>query len=101
MTKRRPGEMTTLETRAEANEQVDRNQRYSQIIHILKAHGRGMTAKEIAVSMFNVGYTQTKDRNNSAPRLTELMEMGKVEPIGKTTCQYTGKTVTVYQLRSE
>ena len=99
MIKRNYGEMTTLETRSQANESIDKNTRYKQILRILKEYGRGMTAKEISVSMFNCGFTPDRDRNHVSPRLTELMGMGYVEPIGKTTCQYTGKTVTVFRLR--
>ena len=35
MIERRPGEITTLETRAAANEEVDRNLRYKQILEIM------------------------------------------------------------------
>lgn len=101
MTRRRLGEYTTLEARAESNETVNKNKRYSQILCIMKEYGKGMTAKEISVSMFNLGFTPDRDRNHVSPRLTELMEKGIVEPIGKTTCQYTGKTVTVFRLRGE
>ena len=63
-----------------------------------KRHLRGLTAKEIAVMMFKKGYVPTSERNHSAPRLTEMSQNGVVEPIGKTKCEYTGKTVTVYAL---
>lgn len=95
------GEVPQFETRAEANNSIDKNTRYKQILRILKEYGRGMTAKEISVSMFNCGFIPDRDRNHVSPRLTELMGMGYVEPIGKTTCQYTGKTVTVFRLRGE
>ena len=96
---RRAGEMTTLDTRGEAHESVDKKKRYSQIIECLIESRIGLTAKEIAVIMMQKGYIPTSERNFTAPRLTEMMEQGVVEPIGKTTCQYTGKTVTVYALR--
>ena len=57
-----------------------------------------MTAKEIAVEMFNRGYIPTSERNFAAPRLTELSRNGVVEPVGKQRCKYTGKTVCVYAL---
>lgn len=97
MTERKPGEYTPYETRAEANETVDRQERYRQIIEIL---GEGpMTAKEVAVRMKEKGYTGSDDRNCAAPRLTELTHKGRVEPIGSTKCRFTGKTVTVYAIR--
>lgn len=93
---RRAGEIVTLDTRGEANETVDRQKRYAQIIDILRGHE--MTAKEVAVEMYKKGLIPTSERNFTAPRLTELSQNGIVEPIGKKKCQYTGKTVAVYQL---
>lgn len=87
-----------MEARAAANETVDRQTRYRQIIECLEDRGPS-TAKEIAVWMCLAGQATTSDRNLSAPRLTELCETGMVEPVGKTKCRYTGKTVTVYGLR--
>lgn len=99
MIERRPGEITTLETRAAANEEVDRNLRYRQIIEVLGlVYPDGLTAKEIAVMMRRRGYIPTSERNFTAPRLTELGKRGVVEPIGKTTCFYTGRRVTVWGL---
>lgn len=97
MIKRKYGESTTQETRAEAHEKVDKKKRYRQIMECLK-EGSPLTAKEVAVMMFNKGYVPTQERNHSAPRLTELSTMGIVEPIGKKRCSYTGKTVTVYDI---
>ena len=99
------GEFTTLETRADANETVDRAKRYSQIIECLcearKSNMSGLTAKEIAVMMQRKGYIPTSERNFVSPRLTELGHNGKVEPIGKARCTYTGKRVTVWRLRDD
>ena len=95
MINRRYGEAITIDTRSEANETVNKNLRYMQILEIL--HGAEMTAKEIAVEMRRKGYTPTDERNYAAPRLTELCRTGKVEPVGKKTCEYTGKTVAVYR----
>ena len=89
--------MITNECRRNANETVDRMKRYMQIKEILK--GRMMSAKEVAVEMYKRGYTDSAERNYSAPRLTELeMRYGLVKVVGKKKCQYTGKMVSVYQL---
>ena len=95
------GTVPTLETRAEANEKVDKKRRYAQIIECLSEardglHLNGLTAKEIAVMMMKKGYIPTSERNFVSPRLTELGHGGVVEPIGKTICKYTGKTVSVW-----
>ena len=97
MIRRKPGEIPSLETRSEANESIDKNKRYKQIIDVLH-DGKEMTAKEIAVEMCNRGYIPTSERNFTAPRLTELSKCGVVEPVGKQRCAYTGKTVCVYGL---
>lgn len=97
MEKRRYGEYTTLETRNEAHEQVDKGKRYKEILECLGKEK--LTAKEIAVKMFHKGYIPTTERNFTAPRLTELSKEGIVEPVGKKKCQYTGKTVAVYEVR--
>lgn len=95
--KRRLGEYPPKETRAEANETVNREKRYRQILDILD--GNEMTAKEVAVEMCRRGYVPTSERNFTAPRLTELQQRGVVEAIGKKKCQYTNKTVAVYRIR--
>ena len=98
MERRKAGEMTTLDTRGESNESVERQRRHSQIIECFEECPE-MTAKECAVMLMKKGYIPTSERNFTAPRLTELSQMGIVEPIGKKMCQYTGKTVAVYALR--
>lgn len=97
MEERRYGENTSLETRHESYEKIDKSKRYMQIKQILKEYG-SLTAKQIAILMNKKGFTSNDDRNNSAPRLTELCIAGEVEIIGKTKCEYTGKTVSVYQI---
>lgn len=69
--------------------------RYEQILHRLQ--GREMTAKEIAVEMFELEMMPSMERNYTAPRLTELEKMGLVEAISKKKCKYTGKMVAVYE----
>lgn len=88
-----------LETRREAYESIDTRKRYKEILSILK--GNKMTAKEIAVEMKNRGYSSTDERNLTAPRLHELMGLGKVECIGKVKCSYSGKNVGVYKCTEE
>lgn len=98
MIERKAGEIPTLDTIGEAHDSVDKKKRYSQIIECLEI-GQEMTAKEIAVMMMQKGYIPTSERNFTAPRLTEMMMRGIVEPVGKKKCKYTGQTVTVYALR--
>ena len=94
---RRPGEYPPFDTRAEAHDGVDKSKRYQQICEVLKRFPK-LTAKQIAVIMCKRGMIPTSERNFTAPRLTEMTERGIVEPVGRTVCEYTGKTVTVYAL---
>ncbi len=97
---RRPGEAPTLQARAESYETVDKQKRYRQILECLDEK-KQVTAKECAVMLFEKGYTPAPERNYAAPRITELCQQGIVEPIGKTCCEYTGKTVTVFARRDK
>lgn len=92
-------DIITLENRRESYDSLDKQKRYIQILEVLG--NNKMTAKEIAVEMFKRGMIPNSERNFTAPRLTELSYAGIVEPIGKKKCEYTGKTVSVFQLRSE
>lgn len=97
--RRQNGDAVTPSTKGEANESVDKQKRYKQILEVLE--GNQLTAKEIAVEMHERGYIPTSERNFTAPRLTELSHNGVVELIGKKKCQYTGKTVAVYKIREQ
>lgn len=101
MERRQYGEYTTLETRHDSHETVDKAVRYKQIIEVLKGadSNLGMSAKQIANVMMQKEYIPTDERNYTAPRLTELCKKGIVEPIGKEVCGFTGKKVTLYALR--
>lgn len=97
--KRRPGELTTLDTKKESYDKVDKGKRYREIIEILQENKRPMTAKEISVAMYQKGYTPTSERNFSSPRITELLKNGTLDIVGKKKCKFTGKNVSVYELR--
>ena len=94
---RRPGEIPTMETRAEAEQTVDKRKRYEQILEVMSEY-QPLTAKEIAVRMYIRKYIPDKDRNHVSPRLTEMMYDGRVEPVGKKTCEYTKKKVTCWRV---
>lgn len=94
---RRMGQPITSDNRAASNESVNRLVRQRQVIEILT--DGPMTAKEVAVEMWRRGYSTNDDRNNAAPRLTELCKLGVVEPIGRKICGYSGKSVTVFAIR--
>ena len=89
-----PGEYVTHETRGIAEEEVNKSVRYRQVLEVMGDDA--LTAKEIAVRMYEKGYIPTSERNFSAPRITELCKTGYIEPVGKKKCKYTGKTVAVF-----
>lgn len=86
----------TTETRqlSFADIQEKTKKRYEQILDRLD---KPKTAKEIAVELFELGLIPSTERNYTAPRLTELEKMGFVKAIDKKKCQYTGKTVAIYE----
>lgn len=88
--------MTTYETRHDSHDKVNKEKRYMQIKEILG--DRVMTAREIAVELFKRGYTNSMDRNNSAPRLTELVDLCEVEVAGKKFDEQTGRNVATYKV---
>ena len=92
---------TTLETRqlSFTDIQDKKKKRYEQILNRLG--NREMSAKEIAVEMFELGMIASTERNYTAPRLTELEQMGYVEVIGKKKCEWTGKMVAVYRRKQQ
>ena len=100
MIDREYGEITTLECRSESHEKVDKAKRRREILFIMKGN-RIMTAMEVANELLNHGFVNRLDRNNAAPRLTEMCQDGTVDVVGKKKDEWTGKMVTCYQIRSE
>ena len=98
----RPGVVPTFETRRASYETVDKAKRYQQIIEIMQEMDKPMTAKEIAVAMYERGYSYSDERNVSAPRITELLEKGILDcSKTKVRCEYSGKMVSQFVLRRE
>ncbi len=79
--------------------QPKRKMRYEQILDRLITGEK--TAKEIAVELFDLQLIPSTERNYTAPRLTELEQMGIVEVVGKKKCSYSGKMVAVYKITQE
>lgn len=88
------------ETRKESYEKIDKNAREQQILEIL-SDGIERTAREIAFEMCERGFTNTVERNNASPRLTDLLEKRQVIIVGKAIDYTTGKKVSVYRISGE
>lgn len=93
--------MITLMTRQMSFEDIKpkRKKRYEEILDRLMTCP--MTAKEIAVEMYELEQIPSTERNYTAPRLTELESMGCVEVVGKKKCNYTGKMVAIYEITTK
>ena len=99
---RLPGQIVTFETRAEANESVDRQTRYQQIIYLYQCCNElGLTVRECAMLMFLKKYTHSEHRQEIAPRITELRQMGILEEVGKTVDVETHRNVAVFKLSED
>ena len=87
----------TEETRNQSHEEIKPKKeiRYDLILDRLD---RPKTAKELAVELFRYGLIPNDERNQTAPRLTELVALGRVKTLpNKKICQYTGKWVALYE----
>lgn len=92
-TPRRPGTSASHENRGLANETVDRETLYREIMAALKERGK-LSARQCALVI-----SGRPDRQLTAPRMTELEKAGKIEQAGSIRDKWTGKTVTVYRIR--
>ena len=77
------------QTRRESYEAMNKKTRKREILAVLD--GREMTAREIAKKL---GF---KERNATAPRLTELRKAGRVGPCGIRIDGTTGRPGTVWR----
>lgn len=100
--KRLPGEAITLQCRKEAYEQVDKETIRNQIINVMEDKKEPMSVKEVSVEMFKRHLIPNDERQSCAPRMTELLKMGIIEPLGsKRRCPYSKIMVTVFRLRNQ
>lgn len=88
---------TTIQTRRESNEKVNKKVREQQVLEIL-SDGIERTAREVASEMCERGFTNTVERNNASPRLTSLLEQRKVVIVSKALDTVTGKRVAVFKI---
>lgn len=87
----------TTDTRRESYKNLDRETVYKNIIEILQ-DGSALTAREIAVEMYNRKLIPFPVRQAVAPRLTELEAQDVVEVMGKIYDKQTKRNVAAYRL---
>lgn len=89
----------TADTRLESYEKINKETMYNLIVNTLKEYkNSGLTAREIAIELYNKGLVKSNDRQATAPRLTELVDKGIVVVIGKKMDEFTQRNVAVYTL---
>lgn len=59
---------------------------------------KGATAKELSVELYQEGLVPSSERNSVHPRLNELIALGLVKVVGKKTCQFTDRSVSIYKV---
>jgi len=90
----------TTDTRFESLEKLDRNGLYSLILSTLHDNKEnGLTAREVAVILYNQGLLRSNERQATAPRLTELVDDGRVVIIGKRFDEISLRNVAVYTIK--
>lgn len=85
---------------------INRNNMYKWILSVLNGEMdipfgwdyRELTAREIATVLYRNGYIPIAIRQATAPRLTELLRLGKVEVTGRKVDEQSKKTVSIYKV---
>ena len=99
---RLPGKIITFETRGEPHEQVNKRLRYKQIIYLYQCcDDMGLTVRECAMLMYLKKFTHSEHRQEIAPRITELRQMGILKEAGKTKDVETHRNVAVFRLSND
>lgn len=90
----------TTDTRFESLEKLDRSGLYNLILSTLHDNKEnGLTAREVAVILYNQGLLRSNERQATAPRLTELVDDGRVVIIGKRFDEISLRNVAVYTIK--
>ena len=85
----------TEQTRRESNKKTNRKNMYYNVVKVL---GIGtMTAREIAEKLYSKGAIAYPARAVIQPRITELVEDGKLVVVGKKFDCATNRNVAVYK----
>ena len=89
----------TTQTRWDSFEKLNPSGLYGLILSVLREHkSEGLTAREIAVSLYNKNLIKDNSRQAIAPRMTELVDKGIVTVVGKKLDGVSGKMVAAYAL---
>ena len=87
--------MINEETRKEAFMDLDIKEKQKQVLECLG--NKEMTVREVLREMLKRGYTKINDRNEVAPRMTELFQKRRLVIVAKKVDEETGKSTAVYR----
>ena len=76
---------------------VKREKLYTWIIKALSVYGE-LTAREIADYLYSQNVIPIAIRQSTAPRCTELVQMGRIEVCGSKVDEDSKKRVSIYRL---
>jgi len=87
--------MISEETRADSFKELDIKEKQRQVLECLG--NKEMTVREVLKEMLRRGYTKNNDRNEVAPRMTELFQKRQLVIVAKRKDEETGKGTAVYR----
>lgn len=93
--------LITKGTRSDSYNAVtpSRTTRQNQIVdEMIKGENIGYTARELAKSLYQQGIVDSDDRNQTHPRLNELVKLGRVFVSGKKLDEKTNRKVAIYKV---
>lgn len=88
----------TLPIKTESNNRVNKNNWYEEILTLLKNNPIPMSCKDMAVMLYQKGVASSPTRQEVAPRVTELTDMGILKIYGEKICPYSNHKVSTYVL---
>lgn len=90
----------TTDTRLDSYNQLDKQTMYDLILNTLKEHKEeGLTAREIAIKLYDKGLIRSNERQATQPRLTELVDNNVLIVIGKRMDEITHRNVAIYTIK--
>lgn len=90
---------TTASTRRESHRKIKKTKMYEKILLAISTDI--LTAREIAIRLFENGAIEYPARAVVQPRITELVENGVLEVVGKKYDNQTERTVAQYSRKVE
>lgn len=88
----------TQETRRESYEKTDNVNMHGHVLRVLQSCELPLTAREVAGQLYTEHILPYPSRGLIQPRITELVEDGKVVAVGKVYDQVTDRNVAAYKL---